>query len=79
MSIKIIAVTGISGNQGGSVAPTFINTPGWVVRGITRHTDSATSKSWSAKGVDMVKVDLDKPNEVIEAFRGAHTIFGVTN
>jgi NmrA-like family len=79
MSVKIIAVTGINGNQGGSVASTFLNTPGWTVRGITRSIDSATSKDWSTKGVDMVQADLDKPDELIEAFRGAHAIFCVTN
>jgi nucleoside-diphosphate-sugar epimerase len=79
MSVKIITVTGINGNQGGSVASTFLNTPGWTVRGITRSIDSATSKGWSAKGVDMVQADLDRPDELIEAFRGVHAIFGVTN
>jgi hypothetical protein len=79
MSIKIIAVTGINGNQGGSVASTFLTTPGWTVRGITRSIDSATSKIWSAKGVDMVQADLDKTDELIEAFRGVHAIFCVTN
>jgi hypothetical protein len=79
MSLKIIAVTGINGNQGGSVASTFLNTSGWTVRGITRSIDSETSKDWSAKGVDMVHADLDKPDELIQAFRGVHAIFCVTN
>lgn len=61
------------------MASTFISTPGWAVRGITRHTNSASSKYWSAKGVNMVQADLDNTNKVIAAFRGAHAIFCVTN
>lgn len=79
MAAKIIVVTGINGNQGGSVASTFLNTPGWTIRGITRSTDSASSKEWSAKGVEMVEADLDNTAELVKAFRGAHAIFCVTN
>jgi uncharacterized protein YbjT (DUF2867 family) len=42
---KIIAVTGATGQQGGSVARIMLKAPGWTVRAITRNANSDAAKS----------------------------------
>ncbi|KAH7073089.1 hypothetical protein BKA63DRAFT_446388 [Paraphoma chrysanthemicola] len=76
---KIIAVVGITGNQGSSVAATFLDEPDWTVRGITRDLSKAASRKWAARGADMVAGDLDVPDTMAEAFHGANVIFGTTD
>ncbi|KND94441.1 NmrA-like family domain-containing protein 1 [Tolypocladium ophioglossoides CBS 100239] len=76
---KLVVILGITGVQGGSVADTYLSAPGWKVRGVTRNPDSAAAKEWAAKGVDVVKGDLDDVESLKRAFRGADVIFGVTD
>lgn len=45
MATKRIVVFGITGQQGGSVAKYLLEDKQYQVVGITRHTDSAKSKS----------------------------------
>lgn len=65
--------------QGGSVANTFIQLPGWKVRGITRDSNSEKANLWKSKGVDIISADLDNQLSLEIAFRGANVIFGVTD
>lgn len=76
---KLIAIIGVTGNQGNSVAQRFLQDSNYKVRGITRNTSSAQAQSLSAQGVEIVKADLDDVNSLISAFQGAHLIFSVTN
>ncbi|CZR60571.1 related to nitrogen metabolic regulation protein nmr [Phialocephala subalpina] len=78
MEKKIIAVLGVTGNQGGSVAKKFLSL-GWHVRGITRSASSNSAKALSAQGVEIVEADIDYPATLIPAFSGAHIIFAVTD
>lgn len=78
-SSKLLVITGITGNQGSSVANSLLNVPGWHIRGITRDTSSATAQAWIAKGVELVKADLDDVASVEHAFSGASAIFAVTD
>lgn len=76
---KLIVVIGVTGAQGSSVAKTFLNLPGWVVRGISRNPSSAASQALSTLGVEIVKGDLDDKASLLPAFEGAHTIFANTD
>ena len=64
-------------NQGGSVANLYAKEPGWKVRGISR--DPSKAQSWTARGVEVVKADLNDTESLIAAFKGANAIFSNTD
>ncbi|KAK1997005.1 NmrA-like family protein [Colletotrichum falcatum] len=80
---KILVVLGATGNQGGSVARTFLNDPSlaaeWHVRGLTRNTSSAPATELSKLGAEMVSGSLDSVAELRAAFDAAAAIFAVTD
>ncbi|KAH6988695.1 hypothetical protein EDB80DRAFT_730717 [Ilyonectria destructans] len=78
-SSKLLVIVGITGNQGSAVANTFLNTPGWHIRGITRDPSSAAALAWTAKGIELVKATLDDISSLEHAFSGATAIFAVTD
>jgi hypothetical protein len=92
--IVVIGVTGVQvsharssagssrdadGSQGSSVANTFLSSPGWRVRGVTRNTNSAAAQTLTTKGVEMVSGDLNDHQNLVPAFEGAHVIFANTD
>lgn len=77
---KIIAVCGVTGIQGNSVADTFSRLPGWEVRGLTRSVDSSAAQKLAKDlGVEIVQAELNEPSMLLEAFRGADAIFANTD
>ncbi|RYP47353.1 hypothetical protein DL768_006574 [Monosporascus sp. mg162] len=78
-SPKLIVVLGATGNQGGSVASTFLEEPGWQVRALTRNTSSPKAQALAARGAQVVHADLDKPETLSAAFEGASAIFAVSD
>lgn len=78
MPQKLIVVVGATGNQGGSVARRFLEA-GFLVRGLTRNVSSPAATALASSSVEMVKADLDDPDSLKKAFRGANVIFSVTN
>ena len=69
MSIKIIAVTGATGAQGGGVVNVMKKTPGWKVRAVTRNPDSDAAKALAADGsVEVVRADFDDEPSLAKAF-----------
>jgi hypothetical protein len=76
---KLLVIIGITGNQGGSVASTFLSDPAWRIRGLTRDPDSAASRALSDRGVEMLKADLHDPESLKTVFKGANLIFSVTD
>lgn len=46
---------------------------------MTRNPESASAKEWEAKGIELVKGDLDDVSSLKRAFNGADIIFGVTD
>ncbi|KAF2015460.1 NAD(P)-binding protein [Aaosphaeria arxii CBS 175.79] len=79
MSTKTIAIIGITGNQGASVADTFLSLPGWHVRGISRDPSQPSALEWVSKGAEVVPGNLDDPASLEAAFTGAHVVFGYTD
>ncbi|KAH6968326.1 hypothetical protein HG530_007568 [Fusarium avenaceum] len=78
-SPKLIAILGATGNQGGSVAKSFLSEPDWKVRAITRNPTSSKAQALSSQGAEVVKADLDDPRTLTAAFDGAHAIFVVSD
>ncbi|KAM0421141.1 hypothetical protein ACHAPT_011033 [Fusarium lateritium] len=72
---KTIAIVGATGNQGSSVAKTFLGLPGWHVRCLTRRPTSEKAQALKALGAEVVEADLDNLDSLIAAFEGAHAIF----
>lgn len=74
---KLIVITGATGNQGGSVAATFLGLHNWKVRAITRNPNSAKAQALTAAGAEVVQVDLGDIDTTAlrTAFDGAHAIF----
>lgn len=74
-SQKTIVVVGATGNQGGSVARTFLNLPDWSVRIMTRKPSSPAAQALGASGAEIVQADLSDPPTLSSAFQDAHAVF----
>ena len=68
----MFAVMGITGNVGGKVADTLLQS-GKQVRGIVR--DQARARAWKEKGVELITADYD--DNLTEAFTGVEGIFAM--
>lgn len=76
---KLICIIGITGNQGGSVAQSFLKDPSYRVRGITRNPASPAAQKLAAQGIQILQADLDDVESLVAAFEGANLIFSITN
>jgi nucleoside-diphosphate-sugar epimerase len=76
---KLVVIVGITGNQGSSVASTFLSSPEWRIRGLTRDPQSAASQALTAQGVELLQADLHDPATLKDAFIGANLVFSVTD
>lgn len=77
---KILAVVGATGAQGGGLVRAVLADPGgeFAVRALTRNADSDKAKALAAAGAQVAAADLDDPESLRRAFRGAHGAFCVT-
>ena len=67
--VKIIAVTGATGAQGGGVVNIMKKTPGWKVRAVTRNPESDAAKKLAADGsVEVVAADWNDEASLFKAF-----------
>ena len=78
---KIIAVVGATGAQGGGLARAILTDPkgGFGVRAISRNVNSDRARALAMLGAEVVAADLDDPESVERAFKGAYGAFCVTN
>ena len=76
---KIIVVIGATGNQGGSVARTFLSLPHWHVRCLTRNSSSAAAQKLRDAGAEIVQGDLSDQASLTHAFGSASAIFANTD
>ncbi|GME52724.1 hypothetical protein VE03_03405 [Neofusicoccum parvum] len=76
---KIVAVTGATGTQGGSVANALLESGEWKVRAITRNPSGDAAKALAAKGAEVVRANFDDEASLVKAFEGAQAVFAVTN
>ena len=71
---KLIAVTGATGQQGGGVVRALQASGEFKVRALTRNPDKHRQLA-----DEVVKADLDRPETLEAAFKGAYGVFLVTN
>ena len=78
---KFIAVTGVTGGQGGGLVRAILDDPadGFTARAITRNPDSDAARALASQGIEVVQADLDDEASLTRAFAGAHGAFCVTN
>jgi uncharacterized protein YbjT (DUF2867 family) len=78
---KIVTVIGATGAQGGGLACAILEDPDgpFLVRAVTRHPGSARASELARLGAEVTQADLDDPDSLATAFRGAHAAFCVTN
>jgi uncharacterized protein YbjT (DUF2867 family) len=78
---KIIAVVGATGAQGGGLARAILEDREgpFQLRALTRNPEGEKGAALAAKGAEVVRVDLDDPASVRDAFNGAYGAFCVTN
>jgi NAD(P)H dehydrogenase (quinone) len=68
----VYAITGITGNVGGSVAHNLL-TAGRSVRAVVR--DIGKGDAWAKRDCEVVKVDIADATSLASAFRGAEGVF----
>ena len=66
---------GATGNQGSSVAHTFLGLSTWHVRCVTRNPSSSASQALLAKGAEIVQGDMSDQSTLVRAFENANSIF----
>lgn len=78
---KRITVVGATGAQGGGLVRAILADPaaGFTARAVTRNPRSEKAIALADAGVEVVGADLDDPESLRAAFRGAHGAFCVTN
>ncbi|OBT90381.1 hypothetical protein VE02_00770 [Pseudogymnoascus sp. 03VT05] len=64
--------------MGSSVANAFLNESGWKIRGVTRDPLKPASKAVAAKGIEIVKGDVDDVDSIKAAVQGASIVYGNT-
>jgi len=75
----LIAVTGATGAQGGSVVRFLLENGGFRVRALTRNVNSEVALVLKSKGVDIVRADFDDFESLVQAFKGVGGAFLLTN
>ena len=77
---KIIAVVGATGAQGGGLVRAILNDPngGFQARAITRNINSDKAKELARLGAEVVSANVDDPESLKRAFKGAYGVYCVT-
>lgn len=77
---KTIVVFGATGAQGGGLVNAVLNDSGsdFAVRGVTRNPGSDKAKALSGRGAEVVEADIDNPQTIRDALKGAWGAYFVT-
>jgi uncharacterized protein YbjT (DUF2867 family) len=75
---KLIAITGITGSQGGAAAK-HLRAAGWRVRGLTRKASGAAAMRLASSGVEIVEGNMSDARALDRLVQGAHGVYGVTD
>ncbi|MEZ5042424.1 MAG: NmrA/HSCARG family protein [Saprospiraceae bacterium] len=76
--IKTIVVCGATGKQGGAVLEALVQSGAWKVVAISRETTSDKAEEIKKKGVPVIQADLADRSSLVNAFKGAYAVYGVT-
>lgn len=80
MAEKTIVVFGATGAQGGGLVHAILDDPDkeFSVRAVTRDPSSDSAKALAQKGAEVVKADVNNPDDIKKALKGAYGAFFVT-
>jgi uncharacterized protein YbjT (DUF2867 family) len=78
MDKKTIVVCGATGNIGTAVVESLLKKQLWNVIALSRNPDGIKAKALNAKGIKVIKADLQDKASLVSAFQGAHYVFGIT-
>lgn len=73
-----ILVTGATGQQGGAVARHLL-LRGYAVKALVRNPDSDKAKALAARGIELVRGDMDDPASLVAAMTGVTGVYSVQN
>ncbi|MEQ1731473.1 MAG: NmrA/HSCARG family protein [Vicinamibacterales bacterium] len=76
--VRTIAVTGVTGTQGGSAAGRLL-ADGWHVRGLTRDASTDAARRTASTGVELVEGDMSNPAALDRLMTGAYGVYAVTD
>jgi uncharacterized protein YbjT (DUF2867 family) len=82
MSKQTLVVFGATGNQGTSIINYVLADAGlsskYAIRGLTRNPSSHAAQALKEKGVEVVKCDISKDEDVRTGLKGAQDVFLMT-
>jgi uncharacterized protein YbjT (DUF2867 family) len=78
MDSKTIVICGATGNIGSAVVESLLRKKLWNIVALSRNPDGAKARALNAKGIKVIKADLQDKASLVSAFRGAHYVFGIT-
>lgn len=73
--VKVIAVIGATGKQGGAVARSLLQNPSIKVRAVTRNKISDASKTLLSAGAEVVQANGFNHAEMVAALRGTSGLY----
>lgn len=79
MMKKIILLTGATGKQGGAVASHLLRLPSsssHTIRALTRNPSSPAAQKLASQGIEVVKGDMYKPEELQSALKVSFQLQG---
>ena len=66
--MQLLTVVGGTGTQGRSVIEAALKGEHGKIRALTRNTESQNAKDLAAKGVEVVKADINDESSLVKAF-----------
>lgn len=78
MEKKTIVVCASTGNQGKAVVESLVSEAKWNIVALTRDPQSARAQFLLDLGADVVKGDIEDKDSLLQTFRNAYGVFGVT-
>jgi uncharacterized protein YbjT (DUF2867 family) len=76
-SKKTIVVLGATGQQGGAVVRALAADHMWRIRTVSRNPNSDSAKSLIERGIEVIAADMDNPDSLQRAFKGAYGVYSV--
>jgi uncharacterized protein YbjT (DUF2867 family) len=76
--LRRIVVCGATGRLGGAVLNALHQSGKWNIIGLSRNVNGARAKIIKKKGVKVLPADLVDKDSLLNAFKGAYGVFGVT-
>src|SRR3990172_11772709 len=76
--MNTIVVCGATGQQGGAVIESLLKKQQWNVIALSRNPEGPQAAGLRNSGVKVIKADMEDKASLVNAFRGASGVFGMT-